>query len=299
MKIRVLSDLHIDVNKSSPFSLPKNDDTFTVLAGDTSGDPQKSIPWIRENVKRGIVVAGNHLVYNTQGKTIEGLRGQMADAFPIDADVSFLECVDGGAFCKVVDGVLFLGSCLYTDMKFESFDGFSKTDRKDNERIALFNMNDFRFGWKRMADGCDEKDEKYIIDPFDYEKWFDITVNAFDFVLTELEKACCPIPCVVVTHHAPSALFIPDKYKFSPLNASYVSDLSWFIEKHKSIKCWICGHIHGKTKKVYKRKDRSKVLLLNNSRGYVKYGEDRDFNPSLVIETKTWRVGNLKDEENG
>lgn len=296
MKIRVLSDLHVDVNKTFPLSLPKDDGVFTVLAGDTSGDPNTSIPWIREHITRGIVVTGNHLVYNRQIKPIEDLRKQMADAFPIDGDVSFLECVDGGAFCKVVDGALFLGSCLYTDMKFESVEGFTKTDIKANERIALFNMNDFRFGLKRMTEGCDER---VAIEPFDYERWFDITVKAFDFVLTELEKANCPMPCVVVTHHAPSALFIPEKYKFSPLNASYVSDLEWFIEKHKSIKCWICGHIHGKTRMRYTRKDKSKVLLLNNSRGYVKYGEDRDFEPSLVVDTETWRVSGERNGRNG
>lgn len=286
MKIRVISDLHIDVNKACPFSLPKDDDVFTVLAGDTSGNPKKSILWIQKNVKRGVVVAGNHIVYNNQHKEIEKLRNQMADAFPMSADVTFLECVDGGVFSKVVDGVLFLGSCLYTDMKWVCMDGYEMTNPMMNRRIAANNMNDFKYG---LTNRC-ESGSRLWMRPQDYEHWFSVTVSQFDALLTENEKSCNMMPCFVVTHHAPSGRFIPLRYKYSNLNASYVSDLEWFIEKHKSIKCWACGHIHSKTEETFVRADGSKVLLLNNPRGYERYGENSGFDPNLIVDTGTWSV---------
>lgn len=114
MKVRVISDLHLDVNREQPFSLDV-DDTFTVVLGDTSGDPNISIPWIRKNVKRGLVIAGNHIVYNERGRSINSLREQMHGAFKKGADVEFLEACEGKNFKREEGDVLFLGSCLYTD----------------------------------------------------------------------------------------------------------------------------------------------------------------------------------------
>ena len=62
MKFRVLSDLHIDVNRDYDFFMSERDKgMFTVLAGDTSGDPLKTRQWIEQNLKEGVFVSGNHL----------------------------------------------------------------------------------------------------------------------------------------------------------------------------------------------------------------------------------------------
>ena len=71
MKFRVLSDLHIDVNRDYDFFMSERDKgMFTVLAGDTSGDPLKTRQWIEQNLKEGVFVSGNHLVYNDRGKGV-------------------------------------------------------------------------------------------------------------------------------------------------------------------------------------------------------------------------------------
>ena len=64
MQIRVLSDIHIDINENYP--IPEfEDDVFTIVAGDISGDPVVSSYWIEDNIKHGVFVHGNHdLVYN-------------------------------------------------------------------------------------------------------------------------------------------------------------------------------------------------------------------------------------------
>ena len=52
MKIQVLSDIHLDVNRNHPFSLPDSD-TFTIIAGDISAYTDETIKWLHENVENG------------------------------------------------------------------------------------------------------------------------------------------------------------------------------------------------------------------------------------------------------
>ena len=56
MKIRVISDLHIDVNEEIP--LKYDDDTFTIICGDISNDAAITAQWVHENIKRGLFVGG-------------------------------------------------------------------------------------------------------------------------------------------------------------------------------------------------------------------------------------------------
>ena len=51
MKIRVLSDLHIDMNSRYPLELVDND-IFTIVAGDISGLASVSSEWIDKNIKK-------------------------------------------------------------------------------------------------------------------------------------------------------------------------------------------------------------------------------------------------------
>lgn len=70
-KFRVLSDLHVDLNESLGYFFElKDKDVFTVLCGDTSGDPRTTIRWANSNLKAGLLIAGNHLPYNDQNITI-------------------------------------------------------------------------------------------------------------------------------------------------------------------------------------------------------------------------------------
>ena len=109
MKFRVLSDLHIDINEGAVPSF--DDDVFTVVCGDTSGDPAESINWIQKNVHRGVGVSGNHLPYNNRGLEIQALRDELAEAFPKDGPFTYLDA-ECGTVSKVVDGVMFVSSSL-------------------------------------------------------------------------------------------------------------------------------------------------------------------------------------------
>ena len=91
MQIRVLSDIHIDINENYP--IPSfEDDIFTIVAGDISGDPVISSYWIEDNIKNGLFVHGNHdLVYNKLEQPLQEQKLIFKNKFPLDANVSYLD----------------------------------------------------------------------------------------------------------------------------------------------------------------------------------------------------------------
>ena len=306
-KFRVLSDLHIDYNEEcrDMFSLEGHEDVFTVLCGDTSGDPRVTIRWTKENVKSGVLIAGNHLPYNDQKKTIQEQRKQLADAFPADSDVTYLD-VETGVFSKEVDGILFVGTTMYSDFKISherwNPDGDMDVNMSASRRI----MNDYRFG--TVNDASSEKHCRKM-DPVDYCKWFDNAYNAIDVLLTENEKAADPKPVVLVTHHALiTDTLMHNGYVEKDFDwkrdfnfSSYASDHKSWLISHPSIKCYLYGHIHDIFKDYRSfdviRPDGSKILVVNNCRGYVCKGHDFLFNPDTFVNVETWDVEQIPEPE--
>ena len=63
MRLRIISDIHCDINTNDSFKYDFDDD-FVICCGDISGDRFKTEKWIKNNIKQGICIAGNHLGYN-------------------------------------------------------------------------------------------------------------------------------------------------------------------------------------------------------------------------------------------
>lgn len=272
-KIRIISDLHLDLNKRYPLKLEK--DVFTVIAGDTSGDPKHGSNWIQRHVKNGVFVSGNHLVYNKNGLTIQELREIYANNFPESKSMTYLEkMTEKGVFYKKVDGILFVGSTLYTD--------FCLNGRyEDNVYWSRRRMNDYHWGLVK-----DDRLGTIIkLNPEYLAECFKKTLAAFTEVIERFQKEEPDTPVVVVTHYCPSKKCISEAYLDSEMNASYVSDLEDFITSHPNIRLWACGHVH--------HQDSFKVgncLIVMNPRGYVDRCEDAQFDPELYVDTKNWEL---------
>lgn len=278
MKIRLLSDLHIDVNASHTMRLENKDD-FVLIAGDTSGNPEITEQWLNKNVKNGIFIAGNHLVYNKKNQTILDLKKYLGSKFTLDSDITFLDS-EIGIISKEVNGILFVGTTLYTDYNLNNHAVFDM-------QLGKAAMNDFRWGIKsKKSNG-----EIIRLTPDDYLEYFHKSINMMEEVISrnELEGQNTK-PVIILTHHCPSQHFISKKFETSMYNASYVSDLDYFIEKHKSIKLWLCGHIHSRVFSEFKREDGSVVKLVANPRGYVSYSEDYNWTKNVYVDTDTWEV---------
>jgi Icc-related predicted phosphoesterase len=86
---------------------------------------------------------------------------------------------------------------------------------------------------------------------------------------------------VLVTHHLPSQKSIHSKYKNSPINRFFVSDIeSILIEK--DIKLLVHGHTHDSFD--YTLDNEAKTRIVCNPYGYSGYETNKKFNKKLIIE---------------
>lgn len=84
---------------------------------------------------------------------------------------------------------------------------------------------------------------------------------------------------VVVTHHVPTFLHYPEKYKGDTLNEAFAVEMFDLIEP-STIDAWIYGHHHQNTPDFLI----GKTQMLTNQLGYVGYNEHLLFNPAKSIE---------------
>jgi hypothetical protein len=84
---------------------------------------------------------------------------------------------------------------------------------------------------------------------------------------------------VVVTHHVPTFMNYPAKYRDSVLNEAFAVELYDIIEPSNAA-YWIYGHHHQSIAEF----NIGTTRLINNQLGYVKYNEHQRFNSSAMIE---------------
>jgi predicted phosphohydrolase len=77
---------------------------------------------------------------------------------------------------------------------------------------------------------------------------------------------------VVLTHHVPTLMNYPPKYKGDVLNEAFAVEMHDFIET-SGVDCWLYGHTHCNTPDFMIGKTR----MLTNQLGYVQYGENKHF----------------------
>ena len=85
---------------------------------------------------------------------------------------------------------------------------------------------------------------------------------------------------IVVTHHLPTFLNYPEKYRDSELNTAFATELFGLIETSNA-DYWIFGHSH----EVVPDFKIGKTTLTTNQLGYVEYGEHLNFHPSKILGT--------------
>lgn len=86
-------------------------------------------------------------------------------------------------------------------------------------------------------------------------------------------------PTIVVSHHIPTFVHYPAKYKRDVLNEAFAVELYDLIEAN-DIDYWLYGHHHVNTPAFLI----GKTQLLTNQLGYIKYKENIGFKKDAVIE---------------
>ena len=278
MKIKLVSDLHlefVDINI-------QNDKDYDVLIlsgdimviNDLHDHPEEKYKHLdiaalklgqaraqlfRDFLKRCsfqfphvVYVAGNHEFYHGNfHKGVEHLREE-CNKFP---NIYFLE-----RDIQFIDGVLFVGGTLWTDM--------NKGDPLTLHAIGDM-MNDFRV-IRNDEHGYTKLRPAHAMDR--YRK----TVE----YIKQMVDANGDRKCVVVGHHAPSFQSIGEQYKHDTLmNGGYASDLSEFIMDRPQIKLWTHGHMHQTFDYMI-----GETRVVCNPRGYESHGEVSGWDPNILIE---------------
>lgn len=252
MKIRYMSDLHLEFGDYLPPKHTEDSETTLVLAGDV-GINISALPFLVlmcEQFKYVIYIFGNHEFYH---HSIPGVRQNWKDVIEREHRLDNLYLLDDTGV--TLDGVRFLGSTLWTD--FQN-DGLLMS-------LANRNINDFSIIFQGV-------DLKKLFTPMQSIQQHDMSIA---FLERELKKG---IPnTVVVTHHLPTYSSVSPRWRGSPLNASFATNLGWLMEKYKP-EYWIHGHTHDSVHEVV-----DQTIVLCNPKGYGKENKS-GFNPEASFE---------------
>ena len=246
--LQVLSDLHIEVQALQPVL---TDADVVVLAGDIHSGG-RTIEWVKQAFPDSpvVLVLGNHDYWDHAD-----INGTL-DKARNDAAGTHIHLLENDAV--TLAGIRFLGCTLWTDYRLTGNQPLAMID-------AQMVINDF----KRIKGPGDEE-----LIPADIEYRHQ---QSRAWLLRELEAGHNG-PTVVVTHHAPSLLSIPEHYRertdFHRM-AAYASSMERFCG---TADLWIQGHIHESVDY-----DMAGTRIVSNPRGYGPKALNRDFNPGFCV----------------
>ena len=262
-KIRIVSDLHIEFDRHANLeyrldTLDTDKETILVLAGDVCVTEKiKHFRYFFEDVNDRfyavVYILGNHEYYRgnyptVPEKTINGLQGLDNIYFLNDSHI-------------YIDGILFIGGTLWTDMG-------------GGDPICCFDAQRYMNDYKLIRTGTAAEPWKMKFRPAHSIDAHRITKKYIFEVLKE-ENAD---KVVVVTHHAPSSQSIDQRYKLDSQNPAYFSNLDdGILDNH--INLWVHGHMHSSNDYMI-----GETRVINNPRGYLGSGLNPDYNNTLTID---------------
>lgn len=250
---KLMSDLHLEFyndNVWKPTISDQDKDTVLLLAGDI-GVGLSARGWITEmcgRYKYVLYILGNHEFYKNEFYRIQESWGNLAD---MPDNFRFLN--NSVAY---IDDIRVLGTTLWTAIQ-----------NPHNRWFIQQGMNDFRTikindngNWRRLNTHDTDRAHE----------------AALYFLAEELRKPW-PGKTIVMTHHLPHPKCVAERFKDSPYNEAFVTDLQYYFDKF-DIDFWLHGHTHDSVDTHV-----GKTRILCNPRGYHGYEINPDFNEDLTF----------------
>ena len=216
MRIRILSDLHLEMSeRHPPFEPPQATADVVVLAGDIDNGTA-AIDWAEKTFpgKTVLYVPGNHEYY-------DGEYFEVSAALRARSAGSNVHVLDNGEL--VLDGVRFLGSTLWTD--FELFGAQTLVPAIEESLKYVVDFRAIRYG----AEGLFTPEHSLVLHR-----------KAKTFLAQKLAESFSG-RTVVITHHAPHPGSVHPKWGASLTSAAFVSNLTPLLGPAV---LWIHGHTH-------------------------------------------------------
>jgi predicted phosphohydrolase len=251
MKIRVLSDLHLEYGELD-FPYKHLGEDVLVLAGDIHtrgrhGNFLKKIPTTVEIM----FVSGNHEYYRGSFDNVNSDLKNLEEQFP-----NFHYLMDQGITYKGVD---FFGGTMYTDLLLCGIDPLIDITVKhginDFEWIMKNDKGRFRNWSVEDHKSCHEK---------------------FCFELAGWLKRTEGCKRVVITHFSPTEQAIHPQYRMNKLNPYFTSNMERFMGWEGY---WFAGHTHSSWNGYV-----GDTNIIINPKGYGHRYENREFDPNLIVE---------------
>ena len=258
---RIISDIHADYNQKHGYNFNFGDD-FIINCGDTAGNAIAESGWLNTYIRHGVTIIGNHFGYSSAYPELDGIENmekygntthpKNTKNFQVRALFNALSVPELALLsntCIEYNGIVIIGTCLYTDFKL-----YGEDHKEECMAYAKKYMNDFRLPtiieksdrtlndkgeWEfRTLKKVDRKVKPFT--PLDHTFYFDYSFNFIKEKVQEYKHK----PIVIVTHHAPSPYSISEEYEGDLLNAAFASNLNEFIVKNPQIRLWCHGHMH-------------------------------------------------------
>lgn len=249
MKLLILSDLH---NEFEPFVPVSTEADVVILAGDI-GTKARSVKWAASAFGSlpVVMVAGNHDLW---GSAIPRGYEKMQEAAR-GTNVHFLQNEQ-----VVIDGVRFLGCTLWTDYRL-------KGDQSQAMYEVGQTMNDF---WKIRGANYARLSPRHMLDEH---------LKSVRFLTQHLAQ---PFEgkTVVVTHHAPTAASLRERFEGESVHirAAYASNLEHLMGGDV-VPLWVHGHTHNTVDVQI-----SGTRVVCNPRGYAPDDLTLGFEPGFLVE---------------
>lgn len=250
MRLRILSDLHLEHQNPRPNLWDQEDYDLIVAAGDIHGSCAQAVE-ILAPFGPSVFVPGNHEHF---GHILQD-NLQTGRALATKTQVSFL-----ARDIVVIDGVRFIGATLWTDYAL-----YRTT--KHSMVIAGQNLDDHRVIKYRETSGHIAR-----FMPWHTRAEHLADLRFLEHALTEQFDG----HTIVVTHHLPSIQSIPPRFSNNALNPAFASDLDHIIEQFQPA-LWVHGHTHNVSDYQI-----GKTRIVCNPRGYG--AQNPAFDPRLTIE---------------
>ena len=258
MKIKILSDLHLEYGKHD-FTYQYHGEDVLILAGDissASSGGRTNFEYFIETIPNHveiIKVAGNHTYYRGSFDRVNSEIKSIEDKYP-----NFHFLLDQSLTLKDVN---FFGGTMYTDLQLFGNDPLVEIDVKHG-------INDFEWITKN--------------DKARYRKWsvedHKSCHEKYCFELAGWLKRTEGCKRVVISHFVPTEKAVHPQYRMSRLNPYFTSDMERFMGWEGF---WVFGHTHSS----YRGKIGDTELICN-PKGYSRTGnsENHDFDPELIFE---------------
>ncbi len=214
LNVQLFSDLHREFSDFTPVHA---DVDVVVLAGDIDLGT-RGIAWAIDRFagKPVVYVAGNHEFY---GHNFPDLYAKLRAA-SLGSQVHVLQNSS-----VEISGWLFLGCTLWTDFALHG-----------NSPMAMLTASGLMNDYARIRSSNHQYRK---LRPADTLLHHTESVSWLEYALA----ASGDKPCVVVTHHAPSASSIPEEFRFWDSNPCYASRLDDLILRRQPV-AWMHGHVH-------------------------------------------------------